>query len=624
MAGADLLLSNALVAALGWALVHFLWQGCVLAAVYWLVCTLSGRGSGHLRYWAGICGFFLALVSVLITFAVYYEPEARFVVAPVQSEAINHFLVLSGSWPDTTSLLQQGLEPALPLIVLVWLAGVLIHTARAVYGWVGIKRLVRSGSADIGSSLRSVFGDLQQLLGLRHRVKVLKSALVKVPMAVGWIRPVILLPASVLLQLPRDQIEMIIAHELGHIRRYDHLFNLFQIMTETLLFYHPAIAWMSSRVREERENCCDDLVVARCNKPATYARALANLEVMRSHADTLALAAGGGDLLGRIKRIIDNELPRTPLGYAQVSVLCMVAACVGLAAHQGLSLSRQLNQVAASVRLQVSDVEWETWNASRAAWASGMDIYAQQVRVSQNTKWAGATDTAAGMLRPLGLPDPMPSQVPGQLPQSPSEHLVENGRSEGQAETAVAVIQSGIGVALARGPVHVADMPSPAQTKQFAANPAPALRESAKAPPGLAVAQPVPLLALAPKYPWRARAKGIEGFVELAFSLDSKGNVFGIEVVDSLPGGVFDRAAAKALKKWRFAEAGEPGKPPIRLVQKFDFELADQAPQTSGLPNPGARNCVAAGHKSCRRIPPNAVVVYVNPPRENEVLSRVN
>ena len=115
MAATDLVLTHALITALGWMLIHFLWQGCVLAGMFWLVCVLSSRENSDLRYWAGICGFFLSLASLLITFACYYNPEARFVAAPVQSAAINPFLVLSGRWPDTGFLLQQGLEPAFRL-----------------------------------------------------------------------------------------------------------------------------------------------------------------------------------------------------------------------------------------------------------------------------------------------------------------------------------------------------------------------------------------------------------------------------------------------------------------------------------------------------------------------------
>ena len=583
MAATELVLSPALITALGWVLIHFLWQGCVIAGLFWLVCALSSRENSDLRYWAGICGFFLSLVSLLITFACYYNPEARFVAAPVQSVAINPFLVLSGRWPDTGFLLQQGLEPALPVVVLLWLTGVLIQSAQAAYGWVVIRRLIRSGTTDIGTSLRSVIGDLQQLLGVRSKVRILKTALIRVPMAVGWFKPVILLPASVLVQLPRDQLEMIIAHELGHIRRYDHLFNLFQIFMETLLFYHPAIAWMSNRVRQERENCCDDLVVACCNKPATYARALASLEVMRGRANTLALAAAGGDLLARIKRIIDHELPRTRSGYVQISFLFLVTLCVALGAHQGMLLSDQLNRVAGSVRLQASDVEWKTRNTSRAAWASGMQNFAASVvaevpdePVRPRRQVAEAIDVIHDQAKSTPTPTPTPAPKPTRLvlPQPIAESFMP--------------VQERV----AAGPV--AQMPKPP------------------------VAQPTPVRTTFPKYPWRARTKGIEGFVELAFSLDREGHVVDIEVVDSLPEGIFDQAATRALQKWKFAESGASGKPQ-RLLQKFDFTLQERTVQA-----PLARNCVTAGHRACKRIPANAVVVYVNPPQETETLSRVN
>jgi hypothetical protein len=145
---ADLMLSSALVSAIGWTLVHFLWQGCVIAALFWLVCILSRRESAHLRYWAGISGFVLSLASLLITFAVYYKPAARFATVPASEQSVNHFLVLSGSVPDSWALIQDGLEPALPLIVLIWLLGVMITCqARCVAG--RDQRLIRSSDPEI-------------------------------------------------------------------------------------------------------------------------------------------------------------------------------------------------------------------------------------------------------------------------------------------------------------------------------------------------------------------------------------------------------------------------------------------------------------------------------------------
>ena len=585
MTGTDLLLTNALVSALGWTLVHFLWQGCAIAALYWLVCALSPRDSAHLRYWAGIAGLFLSVAALAITFVVYYEPEAQFALGLPTADSVNSFLVLSGSSPDSWALLQDGIEPALPVIVFIWMLGVLVHSAQTVCGWVGVRRLIRKAEADIGDSLKTSAEHLMGLLGIRRSVRVLKSHLVKVPMAAGWLKPVILLPAGVLASLPRDQLEMIIAHELGHIRRNDYLFNLFQIVLETLLFYHPAIGWMSRRVREEREKCCDDLVVSRCGKPATYARALANLEVLRGPVAAAVLTATGGDLLGRIKRIINTELPRSSSGYAQMTLLAAVALVVAFGAQQGMLLSRALNLVAGSVHLQSSDIEWKTWGQSRQAWSEGFSRFAEQ-----QEQWAPSL--------PIVNDSPKKKVRPDELAASQSEQQPARTTPSKAVEPAMPLIEE-----LAFKPVRTVAL------AQIPPRPEPQIQT---------VDKPVPVSTKSPRYPWRARRDGVEGFVELAFSIDRKGHVTDIEVVDAMPSDTFERAAKKALKKWKFESQGE-GAEPVRVVQTFDFSLVE--PENTRRRE---RDCSVTGRRTCSRFPSNAIVVQVNPPDEKRAVVEYN
>jgi hypothetical protein len=145
---------------------------------------------------------------------------------------------------------------------------------------------------------------LGSALGVRHAVRLLESTAVQVPAVVGLLRPVILLPANSLAGLLPGQLEMILAHELAHIRRHDFLVNLLQAAVETLLFYHPAVWWISRQIRVEREHCCDDLAVSVCGSPLQYARALARLEELRAEPLSLALSARGGSLLHRIRRVV--------------------------------------------------------------------------------------------------------------------------------------------------------------------------------------------------------------------------------------------------------------------------------------------------------------------------------
>jgi hypothetical protein len=147
--------------------------------------------------------------------------------------------------------------------------------------------------------------------GIRRPVRVLESSLAQVPMVIGWLRPLILLPAAAVTGLTPQQLEAILAHELAHVRRNDYWMNLVQAAAEILLFYHPAVWWVSNRIRIEREHCCDDLGVAACGDRLTYARALVAMEELRSLPDvpSLALAFDGGSLLQRVRRLFEAPAP---------------------------------------------------------------------------------------------------------------------------------------------------------------------------------------------------------------------------------------------------------------------------------------------------------------------------
>jgi uncharacterized protein involved in exopolysaccharide biosynthesis len=207
--------------------------------------------------------------------------------------------------------LTAALEPTLPWLVGLWGMGVCLLSWRLIQGGWSAHRLGRLQTTPVTAEW------IERLRRLRHRMRVsrpvrlLQSALVEVPTVAGWFRPVILLPASTLTGLSVAQLELILAHELAHIRRCDPWVNLLQVLVETVLFYHPAVWWVSRCIREERELCCDDLAVQACGDRLAYAQALTLLETLRGPATTAALAASGGSLLQRIRHVLG--LPGTPL-----------------------------------------------------------------------------------------------------------------------------------------------------------------------------------------------------------------------------------------------------------------------------------------------------------------------
>ena len=212
----------------------------------------------------------------------------------------------------------------LPAVVGIWTAGIIVCSLRLSGGWVQARRWVRLDTCPLADS---VIDRLSERMGVRCRVAYLKSSRVAVPMVVGWLRPAILVPVAALSGLTALEMEAILAHELAHIRRHDYLVNLLQCVVETLMFHHPATWWISRVIRCEREHCCDDIAVSACHDRVVYARALAALEGLRVPAFSLSPAASGGNLLARIRRIlnpVEESMKPVRIGVAMVAAVALV------------------------------------------------------------------------------------------------------------------------------------------------------------------------------------------------------------------------------------------------------------------------------------------------------------
>jgi len=257
----------------------------------------------------------------------------------------------------------EGLAPWLPWISLAWLGGVILVSVRHLGGWVGVQRLRRVGTTKVGPDLSDRARQLMDRMKISRPVRILQSSLAELPIVVGWLRPVVLLPASLLMGLSPKQLEAILAHELAHVRRYDYLVNLLQTAVETLLFYHPAVWWLSRRIRIEREHCCDDVAVAICGNKVDYAEALAAVEQRRAAA--LAMAVGGhgrvGSALGRVRRVLgisaEDRLRWTQAIGGSVAVLLLIVALVSYMAAASETQRGQDHQAAESSVPTSEDVD---------------------------------------------------------------------------------------------------------------------------------------------------------------------------------------------------------------------------------------------------------------------------
>jgi beta-lactamase regulating signal transducer with metallopeptidase domain len=328
MSGIETSWATPAVQAIAWALVHFLWQGALVGLAAAGVLGLLKRGSAAQRY-AVAAGALLLMLALPVGTALRMA-DAPAKVELFSAQAATNPAPSSGiERPSTPAVLPAALQDALPSVLpwifALWLAGVALLSVYHLGGWRQARKLTKTGrplGGDLAATVRSLAGRL----GIARAVRLLESAAVPVPAVIGWLRPAILVPASTLAGLTPRQLEAVLAHELAHVRRHDYLVNLLQTMVETLLFYHPAVWWVSSQVRRERENCCDDLAVAVCGDRLVYARALADLEGLRS-SPHLAMAADGGSLLDRIRRLVGAPARRSPRSWvAGVLALSLLPA----------------------------------------------------------------------------------------------------------------------------------------------------------------------------------------------------------------------------------------------------------------------------------------------------------
>ena len=296
MTALETLVETPAAAALGWALVHSLWQGA-LAAVIVAAARFAFR-SARTRYACACAAMLAVLAAFVFTFARLLPPGGR--LQPIQL-AIP--AAPEGIFPVDAAPTFH-LTDVLPWIVPFWIAGVILFHLRSLFAWIAVARMRRRGVCQASLDWRERLDRLRSRIKLSKPVALLETGMAEVPVVIGYLRPVILMPAGLLAGMPANQVEAILLHELAHVRRLDYLVNLLQTLVEGFLFYHPAIWWISGVIRAERENCCDDLVVAASGNAHAYAAALAALEQTRGAAHEAALAATGGNLMKRIHRLL--------------------------------------------------------------------------------------------------------------------------------------------------------------------------------------------------------------------------------------------------------------------------------------------------------------------------------
>jgi beta-lactamase regulating signal transducer with metallopeptidase domain len=346
------------VETVGWTLVHFIWQGAALGVALYIL--MAYCRSAITRYWAGVITLTLMAAAPVLTFTVIRHTAGPGTAASAYVQTHANLAAAAGT---QTSAAFAAVANSLPSInwpasfAAIWFIGVLAFALRALGGWILVQRIYRRERRRLTPLLEARCAALRERLGVSRGVKFYLSRAIEAPAVIGWFRPIVLLPFTALTGLSPEQLEAIVVHELAHIRRFDCFVNLFQIAAETLLFYHPAVWWVSGRIRAERENCCDDIAVAVCGDAGVYARALTVVEGWRA-MPALVMAANSSALKFRIERLLGVEAMTSNVssaGMAAVGLICAAGVLLaGATLRQAAPQHRSEAAAPANVVLRAS------------------------------------------------------------------------------------------------------------------------------------------------------------------------------------------------------------------------------------------------------------------------------
>jgi bla regulator protein BlaR1 len=334
-------ISDRLIRALCDTLMHSLWQGLLLAAVAGLTVICTRKASSALRYNLLVSALILFSVGTLATFAHQFLTTAHAVAAHRIDQPADIVRMVTANpvtqpatapattpKPAFTDRITAYLNDHHNTIVLVWFLIICARSIQLGVGLYGTYRLKHVRVSAVKDRWPERIRQLAMALGIRQTISLLESGLAKAPMMIGHLKPVVLVPVGLLTALSPAEVEAILIHELAHIKRRDYLVNLLQNLTEIVFFFNPAVLWISTLIRTERENCCDDLALAHDNNKATYIRALVSCEEYQSPVPPYAMAFPGSrnTLLHRVRRLVSNRNHSLNLFEKTVLTICLIGA----------------------------------------------------------------------------------------------------------------------------------------------------------------------------------------------------------------------------------------------------------------------------------------------------------
>ena len=417
---------------LGWALLHSLWQGGVAMLAVLVFRGLTKNSSPSLRYNFQILCLFGCFAAFLVTFGIYQsggEAAAGFKnlsAAETVSQAAALFTGSGDSLHVTSQSLSLSAAASAPLLGILWCLGFAFMAMRYLAAYVITQRLRHTGLTNVPVVWQNRFRTLVLNTGVSEKVRIFISEHVSGPLTIGFIKPVVLVPAGFLMGLPRDQVEAILLHELAHIRRYDYLVNLFQTAIKTVLFFHPAIHYISKQIDIDREQACDDLAVAQSRNPQALVRGLAALRLHAPGHGFAMAAAEGGDtpLMHRLKRLVGSvEHQRRPEHLLMPLIATLLIGGIYLSTTTAANAHPEPNDYE-HAKADKQNYKFETKRLN------GRNV---TVKVTEDgRRWVLANGAWADVDKNPGVLKSLPMEMP-QPPQPPEPPKYKNGNFDSRA-----------------------------------------------------------------------------------------------------------------------------------------------------------------------------------------------
>ncbi|HEY2583758.1 MAG TPA: M56 family metallopeptidase, partial [Mucilaginibacter sp.] len=335
------LVSDQVIKALCNTLIHSLWQGIIMAVITGLTIILTKKSSAALRYNLLTGYLFLFAIAAAFTFFKQLHPSenikvtATTVISPTPTlQMVTNHQQVRKTASDIISVCTGYFNTHADVIVLVWFLIICARSVQLAAGLQSVYYIKWNKVASAGVYLENRVSELARNMGIKSAVRILQSGIAQLPVVIGHFKPVILIPVGLLTALSTEEVESILVHELAHIRRKDFLVNLLQNLMEIIFFFNPAVLWVSALIKAERENCCDDMVIAHTSSKVSYIKALVSCEEYRSATPAYAMGLGGsnGHTLQRVKRMLSNNNQSLNRVEKMVLTVCLISAVLITAA----------------------------------------------------------------------------------------------------------------------------------------------------------------------------------------------------------------------------------------------------------------------------------------------------